>query len=263
MGFKFYRVNALLLKYWFITKNKLDRIFDMIYWPVIQILIWGFIVIFVEDISESNVKSWLLGAVIMWTFLWKASQDLAVYILEDHWSRSLYNVFSTPLQNSEIIVSVLIFSFLRGLATLIITVPLTWILYSYNFFTIDIFYLVIFAILLVLFGWVLGLIVAALVYTFGQRIQVLAWSVSVLIQPFSCVFYPLSSLPKWAQYIAFYIPTTHVFEGMRTLVNGQPINMLNISIAFITSIALLIITTWLFVKSIGKAKQKGLFTRYD
>lgn len=263
MSFRFYRVNALLLKYWYITKNKLDRIFDMIYWPLIQVLVWGFLMIFVSKGDSTNIEAWLLGTVIMWTFVWKASQDLAVYILEDHWSRSLYNVFSTPIEDSELIASVLIFSLLRGLISIIVMIPLAWLLYSYNFFNIGIFYMAIFALILVLFGWILGLLVASLVYTFGQRIQVLAWSISILIQPFSCVFYPLASLPVWAQNIAYYVPTTHVFEGMRALVNGGQVNIFNLIVASVSSVILLFVSTYLFVKSIQKAKEKGLFTRYD
>ncbi|MBI4004442.1 MAG: ABC transporter permease, partial [Candidatus Omnitrophica bacterium] len=32
---------------------------------------------------------------------------------------------------------------------------------------------------------------------------------------FSCVFYPLESLPHWAQGIASVLPSTYAFEGLR------------------------------------------------
>ena len=34
---------------------------------------------------------------------------------------------------------------------------------------------------------------------------------------FSCIYYPLSTLPEWMRRIAEFLPTTYVFEGMRAL----------------------------------------------
>ncbi|MBI2314823.1 hypothetical protein HYU93_02075 [Candidatus Daviesbacteria bacterium] len=50
----------------------------------------------------------------------------------------------------------------------------------------------------------------------------LIWILPFFIQPFAAVFYPLSILPPLFQKIAWFIPISHVFEGMRyTLKTGQ------------------------------------------
>jgi ABC-2 type transport system permease protein len=36
--------------------------------------------------------------------------------------------------------------------------------------------------------------------------------------PHTCVYYPVSVLPDWLQVIAWTLPPTYVFEGMRALV---------------------------------------------
>ena len=41
---------------------------------------------------------------------------------------------------------------------------------------------------------------------------------SFLLAPFSCIYYPLETLPVWMQWIAQYLSTTYVFEGMRALI---------------------------------------------
>jgi ABC-2 type transport system permease protein len=39
--------------------------------------------------------------------------------------------------------------------------------------------------------------------------------------PLTCVYYPVSVLPDWLQVIAWALPPTYVFEGMRALVMEQ------------------------------------------
>jgi ABC-2 type transport system permease protein len=39
-----------------------------------------------------------------------------------------------------------------------------------------------------------------------------------VLMPLACVYYPVSVLPDWLQVIAWALPPTYVFEGMRALV---------------------------------------------
>ena len=102
-----YRVNALLLKYYYISINRLDRIFDIIYWPILGLLIWGFTTAFIEQLSEVSVSSMIFGGVILFVFVWRSAQDITIYVLEDFWSRNLYNLFTSPVRPSEISLSVI------------------------------------------------------------------------------------------------------------------------------------------------------------
>jgi ABC-2 type transport system permease protein len=38
-----------------------------------------------------------------------------------------------------------------------------------------------------------------------------------LFLPLTCVYYPVAILPTWLQYVAWALPPTYVFEGMRAL----------------------------------------------
>ena len=38
-----------------------------------------------------------------------------------------------------------------------------------------------------------------------------------LFLPLTCVYYPVAVLPHWLQYVAWALPPTYVFEGMRAL----------------------------------------------
>lgn len=260
---KLYRINALLLKYYYITKNRLDRLFDLFYWPLLDIFLWGFATVYIQSLSDSAILAFFLGGVILWMFVWRATQDLAVFILEDFWSRNLYNLFSSPVTSTEIIISNIIFGVLRAFVSFILMVVLAFLLYSFNILTLGFVGLALYISALMLFGWAIGIFVSGLIVRFGQRIQVFAWSVPWVMQPFSCIFYPLASLPNWAQVIAKLLPTTYIFEGMRfTLATGS-VNYGFVGKAFIISFILLIITSWFFKRSLKAAKKSGLLSRYN
>jgi ABC-2 type transport system permease protein len=38
-----------------------------------------------------------------------------------------------------------------------------------------------------------------------------------ILLPLTCVYYPVDILPRWLQYVAWSLPPTYVFEGMRAL----------------------------------------------
>ncbi len=259
---KMYRITALLLKYFYITKNRLDRIFDLFYWPLIDLFVWGFATYFIEQISEVNVLSMFLGGVILWLFVWRSTQDIAVYVLEEFWNRDLYNLYTTPLKPIEHMTAVILFSVCRAAISFTLLITLAFLLYAFNIFQFGL-YLPIFITALVLVGWVMGLFVTSLIFRFGHRIQVFAWSIVWGIQPFSCVFYPLSALPSWAQKIAVVLPTTHIFEAMRAVIQGSPISWGGVIYSFAASFVLLGIVSFMLVKAIQHGKKTGLIARCE
>ena len=255
---KWYRIKALLLKYFYITKNRFDRIFDIFYWPILDIVIWGFASAFIENISDVNVLNMIFGGIILWVFVWRSSQDIAVYVLEDFWSRNLYHLFSSPVTIFEHMTSIVILGFIRSLITFTFLVIVAFVFYSFNIFVFPIYYLAAGIAILTLFGWAMGIIITALIFRFGKRIQILAWSLVWIIQPFSCVFYPLSALPDWAQKIAILLPTTHVFELMRNVLFNNETNIQGLVYGLLSSLVLLAFAVWLIKISFESARKRGM-----
>ena len=77
--------------------------------------------------------------------------------------------------------------------------------------------LIIFFMNLMIFGGAIGLLVSALVLRYGMGAESLAWVGIFLLAPISGIYYPISILPDWLQTIAWFLPSSHVFEGMRAL----------------------------------------------
>lgn len=261
---KWYRIQALLLKYTYISMNRIDRLFDIIYWPIIDLFVWGFASYYIKALSNINILSMLLGGIILWVFVWRSSQDIATFVLEDFWARNLYNLFSSPIKISEHVTSIILFAFLRGMTSFAVLVALSYLMYSFNIFTLPLFFLGFSVLILSMVGWSLGLLIVSLLLRFGQRIQVLAWSSIWVIQPFSCVFYPLAVLPPWAQSIAKFLPTTYVFENMRNFfLDGATIVYSQLVYAFTVSLFLMIISGVVLYYSFKNAKKTGLLARGD
>jgi ABC-2 type transport system permease protein len=260
---KLYRVNALLWKYFYMSINRFDRMFDLFYWPLLDIFIWGFMISYINNISDINLMSLVLGGIILWVFVWRASQDITVYLLEDFWSKSLYNLFSSPIMLKELVLSMLLLGIIRAFISFLFLAGIAFLLYSMNIFGLGIIVLSFFILVLLIFAWSIGLFISAFIMRWGSRVQVLAWSVVWLIQPFSCVFYPVSSLPLWAQPIARALPSTYVFEGMRTVMQGGNIHFSQFIYAILISIIFFVICSFFFYTSFKQAKKKGLLAKNE
>ena len=258
---KIHRINALLLKYYYITINRVDRLFDIFYWPIIDLFIWGFAAFYIQKLSEVNILSMLMGGIILWVFVWRASQDIAVFVLEDFWSRNLYHLFSSPVKLSEHLVSIILLGLLRSVATFLIMAFFAMLLYSFNIFKISPLILAVSVLLLTLFGWIMGLFITSFILRYGQRIQVLAWSVVFIMQPFVCIFYPLSSLPNWAAKIAVLLPPTYVFEALRAAISGNKVNYLGLFYSLIANLVLFGLTIMFIKSSFEKARRTGLLAK--
>lgn len=256
-------IAGLLKKYYYITVNRLDRIFDIFYWPLVGLFIWGFTTYFLRDIAGEAIIYIFLGGTVLWIFFQRAAQDISVYILEDFWSDNLYNLFAAPIKTAELVISIVTFGAIRSLMSFLFLVLMAIVMYSFNVFDAGIIAVALFSLNLLLFGWVIGLFVSSFIFRYGMRIQVIAWSIPFLIQPFSAVYYPLDSLPIWVQKISLVFPTTYVFEGMRYAFAKGAILWDYLAWSFGLNIALLIFVCLLFGQSINYARKKGLFVKRE
>ncbi|MFC1728266.1 ABC transporter permease [Nanoarchaeota archaeon] len=251
-------IQGLLLKYWYITIGKIDRIFEIVYWPFLSLLVWGLTSRYILGmVNNSMIVSFFVGGIILWTFFQRAQQDIATYILEDFWSGNLLNLFVSPATPTSIMASISIFSLIKAFITFLFLAFLGWALFSFNMIALNWIALAYFLVNIILFAWILGIFVSSIIFRYGQRIQVFAWSVVWLVQPFSCVFYPLSSLPELLQKVAIWFPLTHVFEGMRSVISTGVFDGIMLMKAVALNLVFLVIVSFYFGNCIDKAKIKG------
>ena len=256
----FGRILALIIRYKTIAFGSFPRLLSIFYWPSVQILFWGFFTNFLIENNSSNfigVLSIILSAVVLWDVLFRGQLGLTMSFLEEIWSRNLTNLFITPLKEYELVLSLLIISMLR---TLIGLTPAIFLAnYFFNFHLFDLgFYLIFFFFNLISIGWSIGFIVSGLVLRYGHSFEELAWAIIFILLPFSCVYYPLDSLPFLMQKVAQIFPPVYVFEAMRKILIENFIDFQDLNKIIILNLTYLICSILFFLKMINSSRKKGI-----
>jgi ABC-2 type transport system permease protein len=212
------RVWAMLLRYLYILRSSWPRTLELLYWPTLQMLIWGFMSQFLRQNSSYVAQAFgvLLAAVMLWDLLFRSQLGLSISFLEEMWARNLAQLFVTPLRPYEWIVSLLAMSVIRVMIGVVPAALLAIPLYHYSIFDMGL-PLLAFYIVLTAMGWALGLAICGGILRHGMGAESLAWTVIFALAPLSCVYYPVTTLPIWLQPVAWCLPSTYVFEGMRAV----------------------------------------------
>lgn len=230
---------------------------------MLELLVWGAMTIYLDKVGRTNFSfiATILGAVILWNLLGRVQHGITVSFLEDVWTRNLINLFATPLRVSEYMAGLLLTSFAEVVAAFLFLAGVSWLMFAYNIFAFG-WQLLPFVGVLFLFGWALGIFATAIILRLGPSSEILAWSIPAFISPLSGVTYPVSILPQFLQPIALLLPSTRVFEGMRSLVLLGTFDASGLLGALLVSVVLLFFSYLFLFSSYRKVFRKGLLVRF-
>ena len=252
------RIYGLFLRHFFLIKGSLPRVLDLIYWPTIQIILWGFISKFFTTYSDyySNTVGVILTCAILYDFLFRSSISFNMLFLEEIWSRNFTNLFIAPMRISEIIISLVFTALIRTLIGLVPAILLTSPLFGISILNLGIpLFFLFFS--LYIFGITLGLFVSSGLLRYGPAFENIAWSSLFLLAPLGCVYYPIEILPEFFQYLARALPLVHIFEEARNILVNKVVNYESIITAFKLNLIYLIAGIFLFYYSFSGARKKG------
>jgi ABC-2 type transport system permease protein len=178
VAFSFGRVWAMLLRYLYILRSSWPRTLELLYWPTLQVLIWGYMSQFLYANSSYIARAFgvLLGAVMLWDLMFRSQLGLTISFLEELWSRNLGHLFVTPLRAYEWVTSLLAMSAIRAIFGLVPAAFLAIVLYHYSIFAMGL-PLIAFAFVLMTTGWAIGLAICGLILRHGVGAESLAWTV--------------------------------------------------------------------------------------
>ena len=250
------------MRHLYLYKRSLPRLMEIFYWPFLDLLLWGFISLYLVRFREGmpNFVAFLLGALILWDILFRSQQGISVSFLEDVWARNLLNLFASPLKPMEYISGLVLVSFFKITIAGAVLSLLAWLLYSFNIFVIGIS-LVPFILSLVVLGLAIGIFTTALILRFGQQAEVLAWGIALIFQPVSAVFYPVSVLPPFLQAVARYVPASYIFEGMRAVVTTGKFPLTELLWSFGLDALYLLAALFIFRRVLRVVRKLGLLAR--
>jgi ABC-2 type transport system permease protein len=217
-GFSPRRVGAMMLRYWYLLRSSWPRLLDLVYWPTVQMLTWGFLQYYIAHNAGffARAGGTFIGAVLLWDILFRGQLGFSISFLEEMWSRNLGNLMMSPLRPFEFIAALMVMSVVR---LSIGAVPVTFLaiaFFGFNLYALGLA-LVAFFFNLMLTSWAIGIFVSGLILRNGMGAENFAWSIMFLFMPLTCVYYPVTTLPVWLQPVAWMLPPTYVFEGMRAL----------------------------------------------
>ena len=254
----FNKMYGLFLRHFYLIKGSLPRILDLVYWPTIQIILWGFISKFFSIYSDyySNTLGVILTCAILYDILFRSSISFNMLFLEEIWSRNFTNLFIAPLKLKEIIVSLVFTALIRTLIGLVPAIILTSPLFGVSILKLGLPLLLLF-LSLYIFGITLGLFVSAGLMRFGPSFENIAWSSLFLLAPLGCIYYPIEILPNFFQIIAKGLPLVYIFDETRNILLNNFVNYENLKQAYLLNLVYLIFGIILFYFSFLKARIKG------
>ncbi|MGD2137483.1 MAG: ABC transporter permease [Gammaproteobacteria bacterium] len=253
------RINAMVLRYIYLVRRSWPRILELFYWPTVQLILWGFITNFLVTNSTwvAQASGVLLAAVLLWDVLFRGQLGVSLAFFEEIYSRNLGYLFASPLRVSEMISALLLISLLRTVmgvgGAALLAIPL----YDYSIFGLGLPLLGFFVNLLVM-GWAVGLLVTGLVMRYGLGAESLAWVSIFALAPLSGIYYPIAVLPEWLQPVAWLLPSSHVFEGMRAIMFEHVVRNDLMLRAIGLNLLYLLGGTGVFLKAFDIARQRGL-----
>lgn len=219
-GFSFRRMGAMVLRYYYLLRSSWPRLFEMMYWPTVQLLTWGFLQNYIAAAGAAApsrtgmAAGVLIGAVLLWDILLRGQQGFSFSFLEEMWSRNVANLLMSPLRMPEFVGAMMTISLIRLVVAMVPVTFLSILFFGFNLWSLGVALAAFFAIL-IFFAWSVGLLVSGLILRYGMGAENFAWSLMFLIQPLGCVYYPVSILPRWLQAVCWTLPPTYVFEGLR------------------------------------------------
>ncbi len=258
------RIGGIVLRQFYLMRGSPTRVLPMFAWVAIDIVLWGFITRWLNQVSHAGMDfvPTLLGAVLLWDFFTRVMQGVTTAFFEDLWSRNFLNIFATPLSISEYLSGLVLTSIVTSAIGLLLMLVLASTVFGLSFLSYGVLLLP-FLLVLFLFGIALGVLASAIVLRFGPASEWLVWPMPALLSPFAGVFYPMSTLPAWMRAVGHLLPPSYVFEGMRTIVAGEPFAYVNLVVGLGLALTEIALACWCFARVYRYAVNSGLLARYS
>jgi len=258
MSFTLRRISAIVLRHWYLIVGSWPRLLDLVYWPTVQVIIWGFIQTYLMEHSNYFTQAFgvLLGAVMLWDVLFRGQLGLSLSFFEEVYSRNLGHLLATPLRPMEYIAALMTTSLLRTVVGLFPATILAIWFFGFSVYSLGLV-LIAFFFSLIVFGWSIGLFVSGLVLRYGLGAEGFAWAAIFAIVPVCGVYYPVSILPDFAQDIGALLPPSYIFEGMRAVLIQHDVRLDLLAQAAALNIVWIIAGTFSFLAFYARSRVRG------
>jgi ABC-2 type transport system permease protein len=252
------RIGAMARRYAWLILGSGPRIVELMYWPMVQMLMWGFLQTHLAASTSlfENAAGLLIGSVLLWDVMMRGQIGFSLSFLEEIWSRNLGNILMSPLKPSEYIAALMTISLIRLGIGVFPVIILANVFFGFDLLSLGLPLGAFFA-NLVFAGWTIGLVANGVVMRYGLGAESFAWIAVFFFLPLCCVYYPLSTLPTWLQPVSMALPPTYVFEGLRAIVIDRAFALELMLKAFALNCLYFVGAYILFLHFLRQARIKG------
>src|SRR3954470_17469147 len=164
-----HRVAAMVLRYLYLLRSSWPRVLELIYWPAVQLLVWGFLQFYIAQNSGFFARAGgvFIGAVMMWDILFRGQLGFSISFLEEMWSRNLANLMISPLRPIEFVMSLMVMSIVRLAIGMVPVTLIAIAFFGFNIYGLGLA-LAAFFVNLILTSWSVGIVVSGLVMRNGM-----------------------------------------------------------------------------------------------
>ncbi len=256
-------IQAIIYRYFSILRNSPDRVMGLYIWMFIEIVQWGFISTYLNEIvSGFNAMSVFFGALLLSQFNTRIMLNINMTFFEDMWARNFLNMFASPIRVSEYLLGLVTCGVITSFIGLLLALAMALAIFGFSplSYGLPLFG---FVFILYLFGIALGILGCAIVLARGPSSEWFIWPIPALIIPFVGVYYPIRILPHWMQQFSVILPPRYVFENVRNVLTGQPFHLSDLAVGTALALVYLVLTSAIFLRVYRKAMRTGIIARYS
>src|SRR5262245_34515262 len=252
------RVLAMVLRHWYVIRSSWPRTAELIYWPLVQMLTWGFLQSYLAQATTlaGRAAGLFIGGVLLWDILVRGQLGFSIAFLEELWSRNLGHLMMSPLRPAELIASLIVVSLVKLTVAMVPVALMAYWFFGFNLLGLGVGFAALFANLIVM-SWAMGLVSAGVVLRWGLGAENFAWLVAFVLLPLCCVYYPVTTLPSWLQPVALALPPTYVFEGLRALVINHAFEAAYMIKAMLLNLVYFVLGAGAFAFFLRQARASG------
>lgn len=260
----FDRLEGVLLRHWFPISRSPIKIAEMIFWPLMNVVLWGLVglSVFAMNFSiGSDYVTSLIVCVILWETFFRSLNSIFSSFLEEVWAGNIVYLFASPVVIKEWVVGSSAVAAARGLiafatawlgATALFSQDLTPRIAPF-FATIPI---------LIMLGLAFGLAIISAMIRWGVSKQGLIWMLLALLGPMSCIYYPAQVFPSPLRDVALALPTTQIFEFIRDSIHTDKLEWYSLAMPTLSACAIFICSLLLLRNSLNFARRDGSILRH-
>jgi len=215
------KVSAFFLRNWRMTHRNVFTVFEIVFWPIVNLLSVGLLITFLQAEPETVVF------VLVGTFALSTVQvcqlDVAYAALFDMWSKSIKHQLVAPIRPWHLVLGSWLMGLLRGTAVFTLQAAVSHWVFGVSVLAHGVAPAAALLVGLLLSAAGVGLLVSTLLMLFGLRAEVSAWSGVSLVLLLCGVYYPVSILPASLQMVAAGVPLTHFLEAFRAHLGYAPV----------------------------------------